>query len=447
MHSIQRRISLALLVSLLLAGGLLAQGSLWLFDRGLRDYLTRDLRDAGENLLRALVRPPEGIGLQTQLVDASFQRPYSGHYFLIESAGQLLRSRSLWDYPLALPAGDGPQAALLEGPQAQRLLVDCGQYRRLGQPVRICVAQDYNPVLRGFARVQYFTWGLGALLLLSLLLVQRWAVRQALQPLEQARRQLMQLEAGQRAQLELSTVRELRPLIEQINRLLQHTEATLQRSRHALGNLGHALKTPLAVLFTLLQRDELRAQPALREQLREPLQQIQERLARELGRARLAGEVLPGAHFSCAEEIPPLFDTLRMIHSRPLDLQWQAPPGLRLPVDREDMLELLGNLLDNACKWAGARVCLRITAEPGGYVVQVDDDGPGIAASEREQVLQRGQRLDEGVSGHGLGLSIVRDIADSWNARLSLGQSPLGGLCVRLEIALERQLPPPQNRK
>lgn len=434
MGSIQRRIGLALLVSLLLAGGLLAQGSLWLFDQGLRNYLQSDLRDEAESLLRAIVRKRSGVQLEAQIVDPSFHRPYSGRYFLIEIDGQLWRSRSLWDHEWIMPLSSGLQAQLQDGPQGQHLLVYCAPFKRQGLPVRICVAQDYNPVLQAFTRMQQFALGFGAGLLLLLLLAQRLAVRSALRPLEQVRQQLQQLEQGRRSELELVTVSELQPLVEQINQLLRHTESTLQRSRNALGNLGHALKTPLAVLFTLLQRDEFSAHESLRQSLHEQLLQVRERLERELGRARLAGEVLPGAHFNCAEEVPALLDTLRMIHSRGLQLEWQGEAGLRLPVDREDTLELLGNLLDNACKWAAARVQLTIQAHPQAYVLQVEDDGPGIEASEREQVLQRGSRLDEEVAGHGLGLAIVRDIVDSWGARLTLTQSPLGGLCVRIEL-------------
>lgn len=435
MGSIQRRIGLALLVSLLLAGALLAQGSLWLFDQGLRNYLQSDLRDEAESLLRAIVRKPMGVQLETQIVDPSFQRPYSGRYFLIDIDGQLWRSRSLWDHELRMSMSSGLQEQLQDGPQGQHLLVYCASFKRQGLPVRICVAQDYNPVLQAFTRMQQFALGFGAGLLLLLLLAQRWAVRSALRPLEQVRLQLQQLEEGRRSALELVTVSELQPLVEQINQLLRHTESTLQRTRHALGNLGHALKTPLAVIFTLLQRDELRAHQALRMSLDEQLQQIRERLERELGRARLAGEVLPGAHFNCDDEVPVLFDTLRMIHPQCLQLEWQGDPGQRLPVDREDCLELLGNLLDNACKWAVNRVRLTIEALPQAYILRVEDDGPGIAAGEREQVLQRGSRLDEAVTGHGLGLAIVRDIAESWGASLSLAQSPLGGLCVRLELS------------
>jgi len=148
--------------------------------------------------------------------------------------------------------------------------------------------------------------------------------------------------------------------------------------------------------------------------------------------------VLPGAHFDCTQELPPLFDTLRMIHHRELDLQWQAPEGCRLPWDREDMLELLGNLLDNACKWAMSRVRLDITADETGYRLVIEDDGRGIPTEQRSEVLERGARLDERVEGHGLGLGIARDIVSAWNGELDLQQSALGGL--RVYIRLPRRM-------
>src|SRR5690606_1857305 len=146
---------------------------------------------------------------------------------------------------------------------------------------------------------------------------------------------------------------------------------TLQRSRHALGNLGHALKTPLAVLRSLIQREELAAHPQLHAPLQEQLGQIQQRISPELTRARLAGDVLPGAQLDGAAELPALLDTLRMIHQRDIQLRWTAPSDCRLPWDREDMLELLGNLLDNACKWANSEVVLSIERSAAGYWLRV----------------------------------------------------------------------------
>ncbi|MGL4315230.1 MAG: sensor histidine kinase [Pseudomonas sp.] len=434
MRSIQRRLSLGLGGVLVVVGLALAQGSLWLFDNGLRRFLQDGLKDETESLLIALVRGPQGVQLDEQRIDPAFQRPFSGHYFRIDFAGQTWRSRSLWDRDLQQPAAAGLQAELGDGPSGQHLLLYRADYQRFGQHFVISVAQDYTPILHHFRRLQWLGLGLGGGALLLILLAQRYTVRSALRPLERVRQQIAQLQQGRRSELDSAVPMELEPLVTQINRLLAHTEDSLKRSRNALGNLGHALKTPLAVLVSLANREELQAHGELRSSLREQLAQIEQRLARELGRARLAGEVLPGAHFDCAEELPALFATLGMIHSRGLQLDWQAAPGLSLPWDREDLLELLGNLLDNACKWADERVQLHVTAEAGGYCLCVDDDGPGIVAARREEVMGRGTRLDEQVAGHGLGLGIVRDMVEAWSGQLSLEDSPLGGLRVLIRL-------------
>lgn len=434
MRSIQRRLSLGLAGALLLVGLILAQASLWVFDRGLRAYLEEDLRDEAQGLLAALVRGPAGLQLDERRLDPSFQRQFSGHYFRIDFSEQSWRSRSLWDRELLKPDGPGMHAELGDGPQGQRLLVYRADYRRYGQNLTISVAQDYAPILQGFRRMQWLGLGMGGAALLLILIAQRYTVRRALKPLEQVRQQIAQLQQGQRSDLDAQVPEELEPLVAQINHLLAHTEETLKRSRNALGNLGHALKTPLAVLISLAGRDELAAYPALRATLREQLEQIEQRLSRELGRARLAGEALPGARFDCAQELPGLFATLAMIHDHGLNLEWKAPAGLIVQRDREDLLELLGNLLDNACKWADSRVQLELVEEGGMLRIHVDDDGPGIEPQRREDVLGRGTRLDEQVAGHGLGLGIVRDIVEAWGGSIALQDSPLGGLRVLLEL-------------
>ena len=438
MRSIQQRLSLGLISVLLIIGLLLAQSSLWLFDRSLRGYLQTTLQDETQTLLGAIVRGPNGLQLDERRLSAAFKRPYSGLYFRIDLGEQSWRSRSLWDRDLPpLPAA-GRQDTLGDGPQGQQWLVYRADYQRYGQSIVIHVARDYTPILNSFSQVQKMVLGLGIAALVLILLLQRLTVSRALRPLEQARRQLMQLQQGQRSQLDQQVPLELEPLVAQINHLLAHTEDTLKRSRNALGNLGHALKTPLAVLVSLATREELKQLPQLRESLNGQLQQIEQRIARELGRARLAGEALPGAHFDCASELPELFSTLVMIHGNHLQLDWQAEPGLRLPWDREDLLELLGNLLDNACKWADSQVKLQISKVAEGYQLAIDDDGPGIDAAQRDDVLSRGSRLDEQVAGHGLGLGIVRDIVDAWAGSLQLADSPLGGLRVTVSLPTKR---------
>ena len=434
MRSIQRRLSLGLISVMVIVGLVLAQTSLWLFEVGLQRYLEAGLRNDSESLLVALVRGPQGLQLDERHLSPAYQRPFSGHYFRIDFADSHWRSRSLWDQDLPLLEQAGLHSNLQLGPDGQQLLVLRSDYRRLGQSISISVAQDYTPVRESFQRMRQIGLGLGLGGLLLILLLQRLTVRRALKPLEKAREQIAQLQQGQRSQLDEQVPVELEPLVAQINHLLAHTEDSLKRSRNALGNLGHALKTPLAVLLSLVSSEKLDAHPELRKILKEQLDQVQQRLNRELNRARLSGDALPGALFDCDAELPVLLATLNMIHGEHLALSYVAPAGLQLPWDREDLLELLGNLLDNACKWADAEVRLSVIERTDGFALSVEDDGPGIPEEQRAQVFSRGTRLDEQTHGHGLGLGIVRDIVDTWGGLLVLGESEWGGLKVVIEL-------------
>lgn len=437
MKSIQQRLGLGLLLVLVLVGLTASQASLWLLDLGLRRYLQENLRAETEMLLIALVRGPNGIQLDETRISPRYQRPLSGSYFRIDFPDRVWRSRSTWDAELARPPAVGLQRGLVDGPADQQLLVYRADVRRFGQALSISVATDQTPLQQATRQARWLIIGISAVALLLVLLLQRLTVRSALRPLEGARRQIAQLQRGQRGRLESQVPIELEPLVNQINRLLAHTESSLQRSRNALGNLGHALKTPLAVMLSLCNRSELEAHPQLREQFLTQLEQIQQRLARELNRARLAGEVLPAAYFDCRSDLAALEQTLGMIHPQ-VRLVLSADARPRLPWDRDDLLEVLGNLLDNACKWASAEVTLRIYEVDGGIEMLVDDDGPGMAEQDHEASFGRGRRLDEQKPGHGLGLSIVRDTVDIWHGELALQDSPLGGLRVRIRLPLKQ---------
>ena len=449
MRSIQRRLSLGLISVLLIVGLVLAQISLWLFEVGLQRYLESGLRNESELLLIALVRGPDGLQLDEHRLSPGYQRPYSGHYFRIDVDHGHWRSRSLWDLELPHPGQPGLHADLALEKTDQSLLLLHTDYRKFGQTISITVAQDYTPVRDSFALVQRIGLGLGLMALVLILVLQRVTVRRALRPLERAREQIFQLQQGQRSQLDERVPVELEPLVAQINHLLAHTEDSLKRSRNALGNLGHALKTPLAVLMSLAEGDRLAGHPHVRDTLRDQLQHIQQRLERELNHARLSGDALPGARFDCAAEIPGLFSTLRMIHGEHLELSSEIAADLFLPWDREDILELLGNVMDNACKWADSEVRLTIAKGADGYCLLIDDDGPGIPVQHRDEVIGRGNRLDEQVTGHGLGLGIVKDIVEAWGGRIQLLDSPLGGLqvCIDLPERLSPQLPATESAR
>ena len=309
MKSIQARLSLGLVAVLVLVGLVLAQLTLWLFEAGLQRYLENGLRKESENLLVALVRGPNGLQLDERRISAAYQRPFSGYYFRIDLDQGTWRSRSLWDLDMPKPATPGLSDSHELGPEGQQLLALRADYRRLGQDISISVAQDYSPVRDGFRRLQQIGLGMGLVALLIVLVLQRITVTRSLRPLERARQQIAQLQQGQRSLLDAEVPSELAPLVDQVNHLLSHTEDSLRRSRNALGNLGHALKTPLAVLLSLASSERLQGLPEVQAQLREQLEQIQQRLARELNRARLAGDALPGAQFDCDAELPGLLSS------------------------------------------------------------------------------------------------------------------------------------------
>lgn len=435
MRSIQARLRGGLVAILLVAGLVLVLGGAWLVDHALRRYLETGLRGETENLLAALVRGPHGLQLDEGRLGSLYTRPLSGRYFLIEIPALDIRwrSRSLWDAQLEAPPRSGLSETLADGPSGQRLLTYRADYQRYGQTVRVVVADDYNPLLTNLTRILAFGALLGLATLLLVLLLQRLIVRRALRPLDQVREQIAQLHQGRRSTLDAGVPIELAPLVEEMNALLRHTEDGLKRARHGIGNLGHALKTPLAVLTSLAERPELQALPEQREVLREQLARIRQRLERELRRARLAGEALPGAHLDAAE-LRELCRLLNRLHGEHLRFDCHLPEGLRLPWDREDLLELFGTLLDNAGKWADRQVRLEVAQREEGYLIRIEDDGPGVPEAQREAILERGSRLDEAVAGHGLGLGIAKDIVEGCAGTLALETSRLGGLAVVIRL-------------
>ncbi|WP_027602211.1 MULTISPECIES: sensor histidine kinase [Pseudomonas] len=435
MRSIQARLRVGLVAILLVAGLVLVLGGAWLVDHALRRYLETGLRGETENLLAALVRGPHGLQLDEGRLGSLYTRPLSGRYFLIEIPALDIRwrSRSLWDAQLEAPPRSGLSETLADGPSGQRLLTYRADYQRYGQTVSVVVADDYNPLLTNLTRILAFGALLGLATLLLVLLLQRLIVRRALRPLDQVREQIAQLHQGRRSTLDAGVPIELAPLVEEMNALLRHTEDGLKRARHGIGNLGHALKTPLAVLTSLAERPELQALPEQREVLREQLARIRQRLERELRRARLAGEALPGAHLDAAE-LRELCRLLNRLHGEHLRFDCHLPEGLRLPWDREDLLELFGTLLDNAGKWADRQVRLEVAQREEGYLIRIEDDGPGVPEAQREAILERGSRLDEAVAGHGLGLGIAKDIVEGCGGTLALETSRLGGLAVVIRL-------------
>lgn len=441
MKSIQTRLNSGLALSLIVVFVLLGIGVSVSFRMLAEGYMLSRLEHDAESLLAALVmRPPtREPELRADRLNPVYQRAFSGHYYRIDIDSQVLRSRSLWDQDLTVPDVDvGASTHLRQaGPEDQLLLMHVARYRKAGRDVRIAVAEDLSPIRAEVRRFQlrYALFGVVALVLL--LLLQRAILRRGLAPLTTTTQELAELERGERTQLQESVPREIRPLVAQINRLLMTLHQRLQRSRNAMGNLAHALKTPLTLLGQIADREDHFRDPQVAAQARTLVEKIRTLTERELKRARLAGAAAPGGRVHLAAEIEALSAVLRQIYrERALRIDVEIPTDLHLAADREDMHELFGNLLDNACKWARSRVRVRAEQHGNGIRVIIEDDGPGRDVEELERLNLRGVRIDEDATpGYGLGLSIVQDVLDHYGGQLTLGRSAeLGGF--RVEVVL-----------
>ncbi|MCM2270185.1 MAG: ATP-binding protein [Thermoanaerobaculia bacterium] len=261
-------------------------------------------------------------------------------------------------------------------------------------------------------------------------------VRRGLSNLDRLRDRLGALRDGRERRLEGDYPSEIQPLVVDLNELLDHREAAVRRALAKAGDLAHGLKTPLAVLA----QEAARASQAGDRELAATLSQQVERMRRQvdyhLAQARAVGAGANlGAHSPVRGAAEALARTLSRLHAeRGLAIRVEAAPGLGVRVEPADFDELLGNLLDNACKWARREVVVAATAGAGSVVLTVDDDGPGLARELREEVLQRGVRADEAAPGSGLGLAIVRDLAELYGGSIALAESPAGGLRARLVL-------------
>lgn len=262
-----------------------------------------------------------------------------------------------------------------------------------------------------------------------------WVLR-GLRPLAGLRRRLGELRQGQAAKLEGEYPSELQPLVDDLNALLEHREKVVQRALAKAGDLAHGLKTPLALLAQEAEKASAAGHAELATAIGQQVEKMRRQVDYHLAQARAAAA---GATLGARSELAPIGEglarTLRRLYAeRNLEIELALPPGLAVKVQREDLEEMLGNLLDNACKWTRTRV--RLVAEPAGdkVLIEVGDDGNGLAEDDHEKVLQRGVRADEAAAGSGLGLAIVRDLAELYGGRIELGSSTLGGLAARLEL-------------
>jgi signal transduction histidine kinase len=446
MRSLQARLSTGLIFALFGLVGLGLVSAAYSLRQLAEEFVASRLEYDMDALLVALSFDPTGRPvLNPNRFTPIFHQPYSGHYYSILSERGELRSRSLWDFDLPIPPTTTGTVTryFARGPQGEELLMLARRFRVQQHPVTIVVTEDFTSLAAGLRRLMLGFLAVALTLLGGLILLQRRLVRQGLRPLEEIRMDMLRLGRGEIRHLRPDAPAEIQPLVSEINRLLEIMEQRLQRSRHALGNLAHALKAPLTVLTHLSEPPEGEQPTARRGELAHQIRRIRQLVDRELRRARIAGAAAPGQRVVLNTEVNDLVETLKKVYrDKPLAIQCRLPGDTLFPGDRDDLLELLGNLLDNACQWAAERVRLTVRAAADQLRLCIEDDGPGCPPEQLTLLTQRGVRIDESRTGHGLGPAIVTDIVEQYGGRLELGRSAeLGGLAavVVLPLNVEQQ--------
>jgi signal transduction histidine kinase len=434
-----------LLITGVVLSSLYRQGVERAFDRRLGVYL--------RTLVADLAAPEEaGAKFPQSLGEPLFELPLSGWYWQVtrlDPGTQDVRaSRSLWDGGLphlqdrGVAAGaDGSREGYVSGPEDQRLrlaernvdLGDEGHYL-------VAVAGDSAEITqdtRSFDQALAITF---SLLAAVLLLTTMFQVRFGLAPLKRITASLAAIRAGGAERLAGQFPEEIAPLARETNALIEANKEIVERARTHVGNLAHALKTPLSVM---VNEATARGDDAFAHKVLEQAEIMRDQVARHLERARLAARLtVVGSVTDIEPVVTALARTMEKIHrDRGIAIEVHADKQARFRGERPDLEEMIGNLVDNACKWAAARVAIEVTRERRDAAsdaeivrIVVDDDGRGLSPSERERAAKRGGRLDESKPGSGLGLSIVLELAGLYGGELNLASAPLGGL--RAELVL-----------
>ena len=254
-------------------------------------------------------------------------------------------------------------------------------------------------------------------------------VGSALRKVDAVRTSVASLRSGERKRLESGGLAELEPLVRDMNALLDHRERVVRRALATAGDLAHGLKTPLAIVAQEAERLDAAT-------IAEQVERMRRQIDYHLARARTSGSGAPyGAHVELHSVAERLVRTIgRLYADKAIALAIDIPESCTVRCETEDLEEMLGNILDNACKWARSSVTISASRTPAGVAIVVDDDGPGIESAIRERVLQRGVRADEASPGSGLGLAIVSDLINLYGGTLTLDTAARGGLRVQLVL-------------
>ena len=438
MNSIQSRLATGLLISLILVFLILWLAVSTNIQKLSENYIASRLEHDIETLLTAVsFDKTNTLTINEKYINNIYNRPFSGHYYTIQHNQTLFRSRSLWDQNLAAAkiTGNNYIKTVQDGPEKQLLITISGRFNKQKQNIIISIAEDLTPIIEDIRKFKNHFAVLSLLILLSLLLIQFFVLRNGLKPLRKMHSELAELEKGTINELTTDVPGELESVVNEVNHLSLALYKRLKRSRNALSDLSHAIKKPLTLLQNFSDENQEKFNNKTNEFLANQIKSIQKITDRILKRARVAGTSKFNTPFNINEDLPLLIKTIRTMYpDKNINITSDVPNTLETQIDREDMLELLGNLLENAWKWANRVINISIKQE-NNITIIIEDDGPGANAESLNELTQRGVRLDESVSGYGFGLAISSDIIRDYEGYLFFSRSEiLGGFKTEIQL-------------
>ena len=430
---------LVLISTAWVAGSLLVAGLLllWLFREHIERRFEEELVEHLEELLAASeISSQSRLQLSWTPSEPSFNRPYSGWYWQIAHGKAIVaQSDSLWHSRLPnILLEQGGRVQQFKGPSDEPLrgLVQDITLPGTNDRFTYVVAGPVSDIERNVDRFVTELTVTFCVLGLSLVGAVLSQVYFGLRPWRKLQHALADVRSGRARRLPDSFPEEVKPIVLEVNDLLGHTDTMLERVRNQAGNLAHALKNPLTVIRNELEHGEDQKDRLLRAQV----QLVTDFVERYLARTRAAGAIdVIGARTPLRETIEELQFSMEVLYNeRNLSFRVCGVNGLFFRGDRQDLEEMLGNLIDNAYKWARSQVVVQVKMSGGRLSITVEDDGPGIPKTRQADVLSRGRRLDEATPGSGLGLAIVRDTAELYRGSLRIKTSALGGICTCLDL-------------
>lgn len=435
MYSLKKKLTRSLVINMLVIMLILLLGLNFLIQKLVKDHVLTRLQHDAESLI-SLVQPikKHQWEINPAHISTIYNRVRSGHYYVIKTPHQVIRSRSLFDFELDLQDISHAQPTTFQmlGPGDESWLVWQQLFYKNNQPLQVWVSEDIGPLYNSLYRFSFYAVGIVVLIVALSIYIQQKILNRAFNIFELLRNNLQSIRHRDCAIVDTQMPEEVLPLVREIEGLVDQLSLRIQRTRNAIANLSHEIKRPLQLLSLHVEsspHDQTASQA---------LSQIRDIIDRELRRARVSGSTVVGEKLSLQNELPYLIDVMQKIYPH-INIAVDVQAGLNdINLDRDDLLELMGNLLDNAAKFAVSKITLKISRMEDLLLIALDDDGAGVETEAIQKILQNGTRLDETVQGHGLGLGICTDIVDSYHGRLEFGRSKLGGLKVEVSLPLSR---------